>query len=153
MDKNSYEIRFCELISASLAHQLTSPLNRFYTYWRPSLFKRAPTFPFEPSEPARHRWAEPSEPTCYREYSRPADRYLTISTSSAERTKILRCRSGWSVDQVKGKPFYGQAKGQLWSTRTFYAECAQWAAGPPRSRSQSRSLNSPPVQSALQTGG
>ena len=32
----------------------------------------------------------------------------------------------WSVDQLKGRPFYGQAKGQLWSTRVFYAECAQY---------------------------
>ena len=32
----------------------------------------------------------------------------------------------WSVDQLKGRPFYGQAKGQLWSTRAFYAECAQY---------------------------
>ena len=31
-----------------------------------------------------------------------------------------------TVDQLKGRPFYGQAKGQLWSTRAFYAECAQY---------------------------
>ena len=31
------------------------------------------------------------------------------------------------VDQPKGKPSYGQAKGQLWSTRAFYAECAQYS--------------------------
>ena len=28
-----------------------------------------------------------------------------------------------------GRPFYVQAKGQLWPTRAFYAECAQVRAG------------------------
>ena len=28
-----------------------------------------------------------------------------------------------------GRPFYVQAKGQLWPTRAFYAECAQVMAG------------------------
>ena len=36
---------------------------------------------------------------------------------------------GSSVDQLKGRPFYGQAKGGLWPTRAFYAECAQVRAG------------------------
>ena len=40
-------------------------------------------------------------------------------------TRILSASEGWTVDQLKGGPFYGQAKGKLWSTRAFYAECAQ----------------------------
>ena len=40
---------------------------------------------------------------------------------------ILSGSEGWSVDQPKGKPSYGQAMGQLWSTRAFYAECAQYS--------------------------
>ena len=41
-------------------------------------------------------------------------------------TRILSDSEGSSVDQLKGRPFYGQAKGQLWSTRAFYAEYAQY---------------------------
>ena len=37
--------------------------------------------------------------------------------------------SEWSVGQIKGRPFNVQAKGQLWPTRAFYAECAQVRAG------------------------
>ena len=44
-------------------------------------------------------------------------------------TRILRLGSGWSVGQIKGRPFNVQAKGQLWPTRAFYAECAQVRAG------------------------
>ena len=40
---------------------------------------------------------------------------------------ILRDSEESPVDQPKGKPSYGQAKGQLWSTRAFSAECAQYA--------------------------
>ena len=41
-------------------------------------------------------------------------------------TVMLSPGEEWSVDQLKGKPFYGQVKGQLWSTRASYAECAQY---------------------------
>ena len=44
-------------------------------------------------------------------------------------TRILRLGLGWSVGQIKGRPFNVQAKGQLWPTRAFYAECAQVRAG------------------------
>ena len=37
--------------------------------------------------------------------------------------------SEWSVGQIKGRPLNVQAKGQLWPTRAFYAECAQVRAG------------------------
>ena len=39
---------------------------------------------------------------------------------------ILSDSEEWSVDQLKEMPSYGQAKGQFWSTRAFYAECAQY---------------------------
>jgi hypothetical protein len=37
--------------------------------------------------------------------------------------------SEWSVGQIKGRPLNVQAKGGLWPTRAFYAECAQVRAG------------------------
>ena len=44
-------------------------------------------------------------------------RYIPISR---------RTLSFWVGQPTIGRPFYGQAKGQLWPTCAFYAECAQY---------------------------
>ena len=39
--------------------------------------------------------------------------------SQSVRTEILRCHSGWSVGQIKERPFNVQAKSQLWLIRAL----------------------------------
>ena len=56
--------------------------------------------------------------------------------------------SEWSVGQIKGRPFNVQAKGQLWPTRAFYAECAQVRAGKLSRNADYKLRRQPPPQAS-----
>ena len=48
---------------------------------------------------------------------------LTFESYVMSSTSVNQLRT---VSQLKGRPFYGQAKGQLWLTRRPYAGSSQW---------------------------